>query len=131
MNEVLNRLRSPASVFYEYAADDGALLKEAAAEIERLQARLDSCGSLLAASTREGVLAVSMAETERLQAHVRGLEAALIPLYDAGHDVIRRVGGDPDAPGHMEMLRALAVALQGARPLADALAAVNAEEDGP
>ena len=67
------------------------------------------------------------AEVERLQARERDLEAALIPLYDAGHDVLRRVGGDPDAPGHMEMLHALAVALQDACRLA----VVSAEkEDG-
>ena len=64
-------------------------------------------------------------ENARLQARVRDLEAALIPLYDAGHDVLRRVGGDPDAPGHMEMLRALAVALQDACRLA----AVSAERE--
>ena len=64
-------------------------------------------------------------KAERLQARVRDLEAALIPLYDAGHDVLRRVGGDPDAPGHMEMLRALAVALQDACRLA----VVSAEKE--
>ena len=40
MSDVLNRLRSFVIVFYEYAADDGALLKEAADELERLQARV-------------------------------------------------------------------------------------------
>jgi len=40
MTDIIERLRSPAVVFYEYAADDGALLKEAADEIERLREEL-------------------------------------------------------------------------------------------
>ncbi len=39
MSDIVEKLKSPATVFYEYAADDGALLKEAAAEIENLRAR--------------------------------------------------------------------------------------------
>ena len=41
MSDIVERLRSPANVFYEYAADDGAFLREAADEIERLRATLD------------------------------------------------------------------------------------------
>lgn len=37
MSDILERLRHPASVFYEYAADNGALLEQAADEIERLR----------------------------------------------------------------------------------------------
>ena len=35
--DILDLLQSPATVFYEYKADDGKLLKDAAAEIERLR----------------------------------------------------------------------------------------------
>ena len=68
-------------------------------------------------------------EVERLQARERELETALTPLYDAGYDVIRRVAGDPDAPDHVDMLRALTGALQDARPLVAALAAVSAKTE--
>lgn len=37
MTDIVERLRSPANVFYEYAADNGAFLREAADEIERLR----------------------------------------------------------------------------------------------
>ena len=37
MGDIVERLRSPANVFYEYAADNGAFLREAADEIERLR----------------------------------------------------------------------------------------------
>lgn len=40
-DDLIARLRSPATVFYEYAADEGALLREAAAVIERLAAALE------------------------------------------------------------------------------------------
>ncbi len=40
MSDLPERLRSPANVFYEYAADDGKLLQEAADEIDRLRAEL-------------------------------------------------------------------------------------------
>ena len=35
--ELIERLRSPATVFYEYAADDGALLKQAADALEQME----------------------------------------------------------------------------------------------
>ena len=35
--DIVDRLRAPATVFYEYAADDGAFLREAASEIEQLR----------------------------------------------------------------------------------------------
>ena len=35
--DIVDRLRAPATVFYEYAADNGAFLREAANEIERLR----------------------------------------------------------------------------------------------
>ena len=76
-----------------------------------------------------GELRSLRAEVERLQARERELEAALTPLYNAGYDVIRRVAGDPDAPDHVDMLRALTDALQDARPLVAALAAVDAETE--
>ena len=41
MTDIVERLRSPANVFYEYAADNGAMLREAADEIERLRATLN------------------------------------------------------------------------------------------
>ena len=37
-DDLVKRLRSPANVFYEYAADDGAFLHEAADYIEKLEA---------------------------------------------------------------------------------------------
>lgn len=40
MGDIVERLRSPANVFYEYAADNGAMLREAADEIERLREAL-------------------------------------------------------------------------------------------
>lgn len=40
MRDIVERLRSPANVFYEYAADNGAMLREAADEIERLRTEL-------------------------------------------------------------------------------------------
>lgn len=39
-DDIVNRLRSPATVFYEYAVDEGALLRAAADEIERLRAQV-------------------------------------------------------------------------------------------
>ena len=39
-DDLVKRLRSPANVFYEYAADNGGLLKEAADRIEALEAAL-------------------------------------------------------------------------------------------
>jgi chromosome segregation ATPase len=37
MSDIVDRLRHPASVFYEYSADNGALLEQAVDEIERLR----------------------------------------------------------------------------------------------
>ncbi len=37
MSDIVERLRPPASVFYEYSADNGALLEQAADEIEKLR----------------------------------------------------------------------------------------------
>ena len=37
MSDLVKRLRSPATVFYEYDADQGAFLREAAARIEALE----------------------------------------------------------------------------------------------
>lgn len=39
-DDLVKRLRSPENVFYEYAADDGALLQEAADCIEELEGKL-------------------------------------------------------------------------------------------
>ena len=39
-DDLVKRLRSPANVFYEYAADGGAFLREAASRIEKLEAAL-------------------------------------------------------------------------------------------
>lgn len=36
-DDLVKRLRSPKNVFYEYAADDGAFLREAADRIEELE----------------------------------------------------------------------------------------------
>ena len=41
-DDLVKRLRSPANVFYEYAADGGAFLREAASRIEKLEAALRS-----------------------------------------------------------------------------------------
>ena len=40
MTDLVKRLRSPANVFYEYAADGGAFLREAADRIEKLEAAM-------------------------------------------------------------------------------------------
>ena len=40
MTDLVKRLRSPANVFYQYAADDGAFLREAADRIEKLEAEV-------------------------------------------------------------------------------------------
>ena len=47
-DDLVKRLRSAANVFYEYAADDGAFLREAADEIERLRDALELMRDLLA-----------------------------------------------------------------------------------
>lgn len=39
-NDLIKRLRCSANVFYEYAADNGALLREAADRIEYLEREL-------------------------------------------------------------------------------------------
>jgi len=39
-DDLVERLRSPANVFYEYAADGGEFLREAADRIEKLEAAL-------------------------------------------------------------------------------------------
>ena len=39
-DDLVKRLRSPMNVLYEYAADDGAFLREAADRIEELQKQL-------------------------------------------------------------------------------------------
>lgn len=39
-SNLVSRLRSPMNVFYEYAADDGALMREAAERIETLERAL-------------------------------------------------------------------------------------------
>ena len=51
MSNIVERLRSPATVFYEYAADNGAFLREAADEITRLRA--DLAAALDAAATEK------------------------------------------------------------------------------
>ena len=51
MSNIVERLRSPATVFYEYAADNGAFLREAADEITRLRAEL--AAALDAAATEK------------------------------------------------------------------------------
>ena len=40
-DDLVKRLRSPMNVLYEYAADDGAILREAAARIEELEALVE------------------------------------------------------------------------------------------
>ena len=45
MSNIVERLRSFANVFYEYAADNGAFLREAAAEITRLRAENEKLGA--------------------------------------------------------------------------------------
>ena len=39
-DDLVKRLRSPRNIFYEYAVDDGAFLREAADRIEALEAEL-------------------------------------------------------------------------------------------
>ncbi len=40
-DDLVKKLRSPAIVFYEYAADDGAIFNEAADRIEALEKALE------------------------------------------------------------------------------------------
>ena len=40
-DDLVKKLRSPANVFYEYKADDGEFLREAADRIEHLQKLLE------------------------------------------------------------------------------------------
>lgn len=47
MTDIVERLRNPANVFYEYAADKGAMLREAADEIERLRETVRSLRAAL------------------------------------------------------------------------------------
>lgn len=51
-DDIVVRLRSPINVFYEYAADDGTLLRQAAAEIERLREENDKLRAFYEAATR-------------------------------------------------------------------------------
>lgn len=46
-DDIVARLRSPATVFYEYDADNGYLLDSAADEIERLRSELKTTKYLL------------------------------------------------------------------------------------
>lgn len=41
MSDIAKKLCASANVFYEYSVDSGALLREAADELERLQAEVD------------------------------------------------------------------------------------------
>jgi hypothetical protein len=45
-DDLVKRLRSPAIVFYEYSADDGAIFSEAADRIEQLGAALRQIAEL-------------------------------------------------------------------------------------
>jgi len=54
--DIATKLRSPATVFYEHAVDDGALLKEAADEIDRLRTQLKDAQLPTAADVR-GIMA--------------------------------------------------------------------------
>ena len=62
MSDLLERLRSPSTVFYEHAADDGALLREAAAEVERLQARVRELEAALTDNAAHLAAAISLLE---------------------------------------------------------------------
>ena len=65
-DDLVKRLRSPANVFYEYAADDGAFLREAASRIEKLEAQL-----------AQSQLKRWAARWEEQADRIEGLEAAL------------------------------------------------------
>jgi len=54
--DIATKLRSPATVFYEHAVDDDALLKEAADEIDRLRTQLKDAHLPTAADVR-GIMA--------------------------------------------------------------------------
>lgn len=69
MTDIVERLRSPANVFYEYAADNGAMLRESADEIERLREALSAMTELFKATEASAQWALS--EVERLS---KGLE---------------------------------------------------------
>ena len=62
MSNIVERLRSPANVFYEYAADNGAFLREAADEITRLRAENERLREALIDTTASLVASVSLLE---------------------------------------------------------------------
>lgn len=60
-DDLVKRLRSPANVFYEYAADDGAFLREAADRIEQLEWYLAEAQKCLDAGDYEGAVIICRA----------------------------------------------------------------------
>jgi hypothetical protein len=80
---LLERLRSPATVFYEYAVDEGALLREAAGRIAELEARV--------ADLEAELHATDVARLELLAER-----ATLVELLEDAAHVIRRGAIDDD-----------------------------------
>ena len=72
-DDLVKRLRSPANVFYEYAADVGAFLREAADRIEKLEEQ---------AHYANGVADLAMKHRDYAEQRVEKLEAALRDLSD-------------------------------------------------
>ena len=84
MTDLVKRLRSPANVFYQYAADDGAFLREAADRIEKLE------------MAARGVPLRDMAALSKALDRIETLEAALRTIYkccdETGNcSVVRRI----------------------------------------
>jgi hypothetical protein len=71
MSDIVERLTCSAAVFYEYSADDGALLKQAAHEIAALREE---------AITQSRGLAEAVKTNIALRERVRELEEAFTPL---------------------------------------------------
>lgn len=73
MTDLVKRLRSPAAVFYEYSADNGLLLNQAADRIEELDRYLTMSGKVSKAlSERIEALEAERETVEKIAAWLRG-----------------------------------------------------------
>jgi hypothetical protein len=79
-DDLVKRLRSPANVFYEYAADNGAFLREAASRIEKLEAALRFIAGPSTVEFVDGTYEIS--ETKMLSTYRRRAKRALEGNYD-------------------------------------------------
>jgi hypothetical protein len=78
-NDLVQRLRSPANVFYEYAADNGAFLRESADHIEALERAI--CNYVSTVVSYEGVTFIDE-QTEDWQKLIYSVCEARAALVD-------------------------------------------------